>query len=245
MIVLCTDYGNSLYSGQVAAKIASISPQTTVIDLIDSLPAFNPQAAAYLLSALVSHLPTACIVLAVVDPGVGGERAPICFRHKSRWFLGPDNGLFSRILCSIETNVDIYRLLYPSDGPVSTTFHGRDVFAPAAASLANHERDLQVSEFRHSATEKPANEWHLDLAELIYFDHFGNAFTGIGAESMEPTDLVRAGNMDFSSARKFSDVEKGASFWYGNSIGLVELAVNQGSAKDTYNLEIGMPVDVH
>ncbi len=244
MIALCTDFGSSLYTGQVAAKISAISPQTPFINLIDDLPAFNISASAYLLNALVAHLPENCIIIAVVDPGVGGAHAPICFKYHSRWFLGPDNGLFSRILIDTTGQVDIFKLLPSVAEHVSTTFHGRDVFAPAAATLANHENDLPVANFRNSETEKRANEWCRDLPELIYFDHFGSGFTGISKPSIDRSATISIGDRNFSSADKFSDVRFNQGFWYYNSIGLLEIAVNQGSAKRNFGLEIGMSVQV-
>ncbi len=245
MIVVCTDYGSSIYTGQVTAKILTVAPQTAIVNLIDDLPAFNVQASAYLLNALMPYTPEQCIVLAVVDPGVGTDRAPICFKCESRWFIGPDNGLFSRILHEQSDSTAIYRIISEDLSENSATFHGRDVFGPAAARLALDKGDIPKSFMRESVTEECAKEWSGDLAELIYFDHFGNGFTGVRADSVDAESKVVAAGQEFRSAHKFADVKANEGFWYRNSIGLIEIAVNQGNAKSMFSLEVGMPVSIH
>ena len=225
MIIICTDYGSSIYTGQVIAKITSIAPQTPVVNAIDDLPVFNAKASAYLLNALVRNLPEFCIIVAVVDPSVGGERAPICFEHGSRWFIGPDNGLFSRIVRNTESV--IFRIDLDRSADHSTTFHGRDLFGPAAAALSLDVNSLSKTEFKNSTTVKFAQQWSYHLNEIIYIDSFGNGMSGISAGSLRGESVLRVNGVDFKHAEKFCDVAPGDGFWYENSLGLVEVALNQ------------------
>ncbi len=240
MIIICTDYGSSIYTGQVIAKIASIAPQVPVIDAVDDLPVFNAKASAYLLNALVRNLPETCIIVAVVDPSVGGERAPVCFKHGSRWFIGPDNGLFSRIVR--HTNAVIFRIDLDRCAGLSSTFHGRDLFGPAAAALYLDENSLSRTKFENSATVKFAQQWPDDLNEIIYIDSFGNGMSGISADSLCRESVLGVNGVEFKQAEKFCDVAPGDRFWYENSLGLVEFALNQDSAASKLGLRVGTPV---
>ena len=95
-IFLFTDFGASdIYAGQVRSVLHRCAPGVPVVDLLHEVPAFNIRAGAHLLAALVNHLPLESVILAVVDPGVGGTRLPIMVRAGDRWFVGPDNGLMS------------------------------------------------------------------------------------------------------------------------------------------------------
>ena len=242
MIIICTDYGSSIYTGQVIAKIISIAPEIPVINAIDDLPVFDAKASAYLLNALARNLPESCIILAVVDPSVGGERAPICFKHGSRWFIGPDNGLFSRIVR--HTNAVIFRIDLDRCVGLSPTFHGRDLFGPAAAALSLDENSLSKTRFEHSATVKFAQQWPDDLDEIIYIDRFGNGMSGISADSLCRESVLGVNGVEFKQAEKFCDVAPGDRFWYENSLGLVEFALNQDSAASKFGLLIGTPVSI-
>lgn len=244
MIFLCTDYRNSIYTGQVSAKIASITRQTPIINLVDDLPKYDPRASSYLLNALVSTLPRHSVVVAVVDPGVGSDRSPICVKVQSRWFVGPDNGILSRVVNCEQSNVEIYEVDTDGLGNFSTTFHGRDVFGPVAAALSTQKNLPLMSRLVNSTTEQCASLWPEDLAEIIYIDDYGNSFTGLRAESIDVSSTIIVGDKDITYAEKFSDVDLNTVFWYRNSIGLVEIAVNQGNAENRYNLQIGMPVSV-
>ena len=240
MIIICTDYGSTIYTGQVIAKITSIAPKIPVINAIDDLPVFNAKASAYLLNALVRNLPEPCIIVAVVDPTVGGERAPICFKHGSRWFIGPDNGLFSRIVRN--TDALIFRINLDKCADLSPTFHGRDIFGPAAAALSLDENSLSKTKFENSVTVKFAQRWPDDLSEIIYIDNFGNGMSGISAHSLYRESVLRVNGVEFKQAEKFCDVAPSDRFWYENSLGLAEVALNQDSAASKFGLRIGTPV---
>lgn len=242
MIIICTDYGSSIYTGQVIAKITSIAPKIPVINAIDDLPVFNAKASAYLLNALVRNLPETCIIVAVVDPSVGGKRAPICFKHGSRWFIGPDNGLFSRIVRNADAL--IFRIDLDKCAGLSPTFHGRDLFGPAAAALSLDESSLSKTKLKNSATVKLAQRWPDNLNEIIYIDSFGNGMSGISAESLCQESVLRVNGVEFKRTEKFCDVAPGDRFWYENSLGLAEVALNQDSAASKFGLLIGTPISI-
>ncbi len=230
-----------MYTGQVYARIASIDSRVTVINAIDDLPEFDVRSSAYLLNALVAHYPPSSVILGVVDPSVGSERQPICFKIGLRWYVGPDNGIFSRILLSTNEIPTIYRIA-EIDAISSTTFHGRDIFAPAAVKLAQEEASLQVERYDQSETLMYSRDWPFELQEIVYIDSFGNCMTGVSGSSIQLSNTVTIRNTNFNYADKFSDVAIGQGFWYINSIGLVEIAANQASIADMCKIAVGTPM---
>ena len=240
MIFLCTDYQSSIYTSQVIAGILAIDSKIPVVSAIDDLSAWNIQAAAYLLSAYAEHLPASSIMLCIVDPGVGGARKPICFRSKSKWFVGPDNGIFSRIF-GADPNISDRNIHEIADVDVSAspTFHGRDIFAPAAAQIFLDPTKISRKGVLSSTTVRLTREWPEDFYEIIYIDGYGNCFTGIRGSDIKTKNTITIGVHRFRHARTFCEVAEGQGFWYVNSIGLLELAVNQGSAAEKYRIAVG------
>ncbi len=235
MIFLFTDFGdNDIYVGQMHAAIANVAPQLRVIDLFHNVPNFNLRAGAYLLSALANTLPDQAIVVAVVDPGVGGRRDPLLLEADGRWFVGPDNGLFS-VLVRQAADVKCFRIQW-RPATLSESFHGRDLFAPVAARLATGGMPERVP--REVPTPNPS-QWPDALYEVIYIDHYGNAMTGIpsGTCADDTVFAVRDGRIAY--ARTFCEVPEGAAFWYRNSLRRVEFAVNGGRACDVLALTVG------
>ena len=138
MIVLCTDFGlEGPYTGQVKAVLARAAPAVPVIDLFADLPPFRPQAAAYLLAAYGEVFVAGDVIVAVVDPGVGGARAALALEADGRWYVGPDNGIFELVLRRAQA-ARCWRIDW-RPAALSATFHGRDLFAPVAAGLARGE----------------------------------------------------------------------------------------------------------
>ena len=239
MIFLFDDFGwQGPYTGQMKTVLARQAAGIPVIDLMHDAPAFRPQAAGALLAALVPWLPASAVVLAVVDPGVGTGRLPCIVEADGRHFVGPANGLFDRVARRADS-VRVWRIDWRPE-TLSASFHGRDLFAPAAAMLATGRA------FDRSPMEpgQPAAPVEPELAEVIYIDSYGNAMTGLCADAVPETAVIRRGEQMFRHARTFGEVPPGEGFWYVNSLGLVELAVNQGSAAQRYGLEIGAPVQV-
>lgn len=246
MILLFTDFGlEGPYTGQVRAVLAERAPGVPAIDLCADAPAFDPRASAYLLAASLRHCPASCTVLGVIDPGVGSDRAPLAVRVDDRWFVGPDNGLFE-IAARRGTSVQGYRIVWRPEA-LSSSFHGRDLFAPVAAMLATGagkagKGKACIDPIADDRWRRP--DWPDDLAEIVYLDRYGNAMTGMRARGIDRTARLRAKGVTASYARTFSEMPPGQPFWYENANGLVEISVNRDSAARLLKLSIGNAVEV-
>lgn len=231
--VLFTDYGyTGPYVGLLHAALRKDLSQRPIIDLQHDLPPFRPRGAGLLLAAQLPWLPSASIVIAVVDPGVGTSRQGLVVSYQGHYLVGPDNGLlapFLRVANSIQV-IDWKPLEAPA------TFHGRDWFAPVATVIARGE---SFDSHPVEPSDCIGFDFPRDLGEVIYVDGFGNLITGVSGESANPGVEIRAGGYVLRSARTFADVSPGTPFWYVNSVGLVELAVNQGSAAALLGFKVG------
>lgn len=238
MIVLFTDFSwNGPYVGQMKAVLYEKAPDIPVVDLMHDVPSFDTVAASYLLASLVNQFPQDTIFLSVVDPGVGHpERMPYMVQADGRWFIGPDNGLFNVVEKDAE-EVQRYEILWQPEN-ISSSFHGRDLFAPVAAMLSSWDMpDNRILENRDITVAD-------DLFQVIYIDHYGNAMTGIKFDSLSTQNKLLVAGTELNYAETFSLVNKGEAFWYFNSNGLVEIAVNQGSAMEQLSLAVGHAVDI-
>ena len=238
MILLFTDFGvRDPYVGQVKARLAEHAPAQQVVDLLHEVPDFNAHAGAHLLAAFAPGFPPGSVFLAVVDPGVGTPRDAVVVLAGGRWFVGPDNGLLS-VVAARHADTRLWRITWQPEA-LSSTFHGRDLFALIAA-------DIACGEF---PTDKltPADTLHVefdagDLPRVIYIDHYGNAWTGVRG-ALKDARVSAAGEL-FKHSESFGFVAKGEGFWFVNSVGLLELAVNRGSAAEAFGLVVGDPVQV-
>jgi S-adenosylmethionine hydrolase len=240
MIVLFTDFGLAgPYTGQVKAVLQRDAPGVPVIDLFADAPAGRPKPAAYLLAAYGAWFPVGTIFLAIVDPGVGGARPPVIVEADGRWHVGPDNGLFELVQRRARAARGWEITWRPAT--LSASFHGRDLFAPVAARLA---RGQFPAEAPRPPTQGRHPEWPDDLAEIVYVDHYGNAFTGLRAAALPETARLAVAGRVLKRARTFSDVPEGDAFWYENSNGLAEIAVNGGRADTVLGLGTGSAVSI-
>ena len=238
MILFFTDFGHDgPYMGEMRAAALRLAPEVPVVDLMVDAPPFRPDLAAYLLAALWPTARPGDVVVAVVDPGVGGERAPLAVRIDGRWLVGPDNGLFEPVLRRAG-RIEPFRIAW-RPAMLSASFHGRDLFAPMAARLARGDRSgLEPA----GPTRRP--DLADDLAAIVYIDRYGNAVTGLRAATLAPDAMLVAGGRRLARARTFGDVPAGEAFWYANSSGLAEIAVNAGDAARQLGLRLGAPVEV-
>jgi S-adenosyl-L-methionine hydrolase (adenosine-forming) len=240
MIVLFTDFGLSgPYTGQMKAVLHKLAPGIPAIDLFADAPVGNPKASAYLLAAYAEWFAAGTVFLSVVDPGVGGTRPPIILEADGRWYVGPGNGLFELVERRATNNHNWHIDWKPER--LSASFHGRDLFAPVAAMLARGEPP-PGRPLGDSAHRRP--DWPDDLREIVYIDHYGNAMSGLRAIVL-PSDakLLTAGRL-LQRAGTFSDRPPGTAFWYENSNGLAEIAVNQGRADRELGLTIGTRIEI-
>ncbi len=240
LIALFTDFGiDSPYLGQMHAVLAASGVKQTVIQLIADAPRFAPCPSAYLLSAIARDMPGGTMFICVVDPGVGSDRRPIIVRDSDQWFVGPDNGLLSQV-ARRSGKAEIEEIVWRPE-KMSNSFHGRDLFAPVAAAICSQEYKSGPG---IQADTLAGAEWPDDLAEIIYVDAFGNAITGIRSSSINNNRVLDLCGTPVKHARTFSDAPSGAVFWYENSMGLVEIAVNHGSASQLLDVDIGSQIDI-
>ena len=273
IITLTTDFGaSSGYVGVMKGVILSIAPQARLVDLTHAVPPQDVRDAAYELYAAVPFFPDGTIHLAVVDPGVGTERRAIAVHTPRAVFVGPDNGLFTYALAeaerwrAVELASRSYRLPQVSD-----TFHGRDVFAPAAAHLAAGAtfEDLGPAVTDPVLLPQPRLQidWERLAGEVLHVDRFGNLITSIGRLRWEGRQLTvipafrsqSAPKARFPAARvrvRVADQElKGVHRTYGvapageavalvGSAGFLEIAISQGSAAERLGLRSGAPVEI-
>lgn len=238
MIVLYTDFGaTDPYVGQMHAVLAREAPQARVVDLLHTVPDFDIRAGAYLLPALAAEFPAGTIFVCVVDPGVGGPRRAVMLRADGRWYVGPDNGLL-HVLARRARAAETWAIEFRPPR-LSASFHGRDLFAPVAARLARGDWPPAAP----TALGAPAGEWPDELAAVVYIDHYGNAITGTRATALAPDARVRVAGHELARARVFSEAAPDTPFWYENSVGLVEIAVNRGSAARLLDLRLGQALE--
>lgn len=235
MIATFTDFGiEGPYLGQVRAALQQVAPGIPVVDLFTDLPAFNVQAAAYLIPAYSQYLPMDAICLCVVDPGVGSERGAIAVQADGRWYVGPDNGLLSLVVrraavarvCAIDWRPE----------RLSDSFHGRDLFAPVCGKLAAGE-DLPLKKLTGDGLLQP--DWPDDLNQIVYIDHYGNAVTGWRAERLDKRAVIEIGGHLCAYRRIFTESEPGQAFWYRNANGLVEIATADSSTERLLSTTVG------
>src|SRR5215212_7192244 len=190
-IFFLTDFGLAdTYVGIVKAVILQVAPDARIVDLTHDIPPQDVRAGAFALLTAAPYLPEDAVVLAVVDPGVGTDRRPVAVQAGRRTFVGPDNGLFSWVVDAASKAVvlDRPRFWLPT---VSATFHGRDLFGPAAAHLA---RGVPLTELGSTVgtihpIPFPAVRRHLDThgrvhaahGEIIHVDRYGNLITSLTA----------------------------------------------------------------
>jgi S-adenosylmethionine hydrolase len=239
MIVLFTDFGaDGLYTGQVQARLLQQAPGIPVINLFSDLAPWDVQSAAYLLPAYTSGFPPGTVFLCVVDPGVGGARPGVVVNADGRWYVGPNEGLFA-LLARRASRVECRQL--PEAVGVSSSFHARDVFAPVAALLATGAT-IDAGTVSAGCLDKP--DWPDDFFRVVYMDRYGNAITGVRASRVDVSQSLSVNGHRLRSARTFSDVAPGDAFWYENSNGLVEFAVNRGRADQVLGVAVGTPLSL-
>jgi hypothetical protein len=240
MIVLFTDFGlHGPYLGQMKAVLYRIAAGVPVVDLVADAPVANPKPSAYLLAAHADWFPAGTIFLCVVDPGVGSARPAMVLEADGRWYVGPGNGLLELVERRSRSARSFDIEWKPEH--LSASFHGRDLFAPVAAMLAGGE-PLPLR-LREDAAHR-RTDWPDDLGEVVYVDHFGNAMTGLRAAVLPERAKLAAAGRVLERARTFGDRPKGSAFWYENSNGLAEIAVNQGRADQELGLRIGAAVEI-
>lgn len=252
VISLLTDFGSrDPYVGEMKGRILGVVPEVALVDLTHELPPGDVAAGGFLLARSWGAFPGGTIHLAVVDPGVGTDRAPLAVHSAGHWFVGPDNGLLSM---AAPAPTAIWRLDPSRVSDVACpapTFHGRDVFAPAAARLARHDA---VEDFATPAPSMTGLEPVVEvlddrvIGEVMWVDHFGNAITAIREEQVralgEELEVRVAGLRLRELHRTFGEVAPLTPLAYVGGGGTLELAVRDGDLSERFGVRRGTRVEL-
>jgi S-adenosyl-L-methionine hydrolase (adenosine-forming) len=259
LITLTTDFGlTDPFVGVMKGVIASICPTAHVIDITHGVKAFDVLEGALAIWQAIRYFPADTVHTIVVDPGVGSSRQPVLCRMGNAWFIAPDNGVLTLVERDVRRrggtvshrSIENRQYMLPAQ---SNTFHGRDIFAPVAAHLASQMERGKVQ----PETFGPEIESliQLDLPEPIHnsdgsiegvilkSDHFGNLLTNLAAGDVpaDRTNLsIELGTLHINRfCRYYAEVSEGELFAIVGSSGLLEIAVNRGSAKDQTGISPG------
>ncbi len=260
IITLLTDFGTEdTYVGVMKGVITSICPSAQVIDLTHQVPPQDIATGAFLLDVSVDYFPEGAIHVAVVDPGVGTARKPVALRTAKAFFVGPDNGIFTLVLQRQQLLqaicLDNPRYHLPT---VSSTFHGRDIFAPVAAHIAcgvsMEELGTPIHRLQRLPLPRIRVDWQGIRATVVHIDRFGNAITNLTRDNYdawrtrwdvkEPAVQVAASDIFLPIGTTYGDVARGKPLALFGSSGRLEIAVNGGSAAIELALRRGDTIKV-
>lgn len=241
IITLTTDFGyGDHYAGVMKGVIAGIDPSALVIDITHGIESYNVAEAAFKLYASYAYFPEGSIHVAVVDPGVGSARKAIAAEAGGYSFVGPDNGIFSLVFdkCGVDGIVEITNPAFMLPR-ASSTFHGRDIFAPAAAHLSKGAalRDLGEGLRSYERLDIPRLEEDggVITGKAIYADRFGNLVTNIPGSIIGDAVRVRAGDVTISCISvSYADGKEGELLAVVGSSGFLEISLNKGSAVELF-----------
>jgi S-adenosylmethionine hydrolase len=261
IVTLLTDFGTADYFvAAVKGVIISANPKVRLIDITHDIPPQDIESAAFTLLAACSAFPEGTIHLAVVDPGVGSERRPLLMQLGKQFFVGPDNGIFSYVCDRHEepgakpkffhiTNDKIFRQ------PVSTTFHGRDIFAPVAAALSLGMKPAALgSEITDCVRlprlqPAPARDGTL-VGRIVHIDRFGNCVTNLRQSDLRARATAARFKLTVNAKsitslrRHYAEAGKEKVFAIWGSAGFLELATANGSAAKILQVKRGDAVKV-
>jgi S-adenosylmethionine hydrolase len=240
VITLLTDFGTAdYYVGAVKGAILSVNPAAVIVDITHEIPPQDVAAGAFTLLAAYKTFPAGTIHVAVVDPGVGSTRRPIIVSANEQFFVGPDNGLFTYIYDRESSHRTFH---VTSDRffrrEVSTTFHGRDVFAPVAAALS---KGIEVEEFGAEIDDEVRLPSLETPPRIIHIDRFGNCVTNI----TPPVKRLIINGRTISEFRQFyGDGDDESLFAIWGSAGFLEISVNGGSAAQALGVNVGTRIAI-
>lgn len=258
VVTLTTDFGlRDPYVACMKAVILSICREAVVVDITHEVSKFDVEEAAYILYRAYGFFPDGTVHVAVVDPGVGTERKPIVLKTRRYFFVGPDNGVLS--LAAEEDGVEAVYAIESREvilPEVSLTFHGRDLFAPAAAWIALgypvQKVGGRLKGFERVRLPEPSPSGDRLEARIIYVDSFGNLVTNVRVDSLK--DVVEYGEVlevrfrgvsfEAPLLRAYGEAEVGELLLIPGSGGFLEISVNMGSAADRLRLGRGDRVEL-
>jgi len=271
VITLTTDFGvDDAYVATMKGVILSINPGANIVDITHSIEPQNIRQAAFILDYSYRYFPKKTVHVAIVDPGVGSERRGVVLKTPSALFVAPDNGVLSYVINELSSNEDL-TVQYSKDQdlvtlgngfeaiaiteprfwrhPVSTTFHGRDIFAPVAAALSldisPYELGEKITSLQIFPIPKPFVDYQGNLAgNVLYIDHFGNLITNIKKSDLPGKDiLIEAAGHSIQGITNYYAEGEGLMAIIGSS-GYLEISLKNGNAADFLNIGIGDEIKV-
>ena len=255
IITLSTDFSRTdAYIGIMKGVILGINPKATCVDLAQDLTAYDIDAGSFIFHTTVRYFPSGTIHIVVVDPGVGTQRRLLLLEGMNQCFLAPDNGILSDILAEMKEGYEIREIKQSNYflDQVSTTFHGRDCFAPVAAHLSlrlpTAKLGPPIDDVHRLAISNAVYQSGRILAEVRYIDQFGNVITNITRSEFQRWLGDRAVPIHYADetfkmlSKNYASSPQGTAILLFNSMNYLELAINQGDARDYFNLSIGDPL---
>lgn len=242
---LLTDFGFDFAVASIKGVLLRSLPNARIIDIDHSIDKFNILNGAFVIDKVYKYLPENTILICVVDPGVGSARDILCVELDGYRFVGPNNGIFHYLFN--RPNVKVSKIDQDQFNSESVTFHGRDIFSPAAISLANNDRSILIPITLEEIVKLDYLGDQVTSGVITYIDSFGNIKTNIVAqESLESGTRVNISINDTSYAieftRTFTEVPPDTLLCYRGSNGTLEIAVNLGSAKEKLNVQVGTQI---
>jgi S-adenosylmethionine hydrolase len=259
VITLTTDFGNKDYFvASMKGVILSIHPRSQIVDLSHEVDPYNVAAAAYLLKSSYRYFPEGTVHVVVVDPGVGSTRRPILVHGDSNYFVGPDNGVFSYIYREVKsirivhlTSQEYFLSPAQQQALPSTTFHGRDIFAPVSAWLVKGIDPLKLGQEIRDPVKLPLAEpgWIDDKTlegRIVYIDRFGNLITNITRTHLPVANdqtkevfriILKGKTIAFKGF--YAAGKPGESCALMNSCGHLEVFINLGDARQQLGVLVG------
>lgn len=245
IITLLTDFGTAdSYVAEMKGVLLTRAASAVLVDVTHQIPQGDLRSAAYVLGRTWHRFPATTVHLVVVDPGVGSARRGLALGARGHCFVGPDNGVFTPILHDNEVEA----VVLPIPPQASNTFHGRDIFAPAAACLAagaplgSLGLAFDGMPLRLAYTRPERAGLAVD-GEIIYIDHFGSLITNLTSELVPSQAHVLVEDLDVGEVKRtYSDVAAGGLVAYVGSGGTIEIAVRDGSAAERLAIGIGARV---
>ncbi len=271
IITLTTDFGvDDAYVAVMKGVILSINPEANIVDITHSIEPQNIRQAAFILGYTYRYFPKKTVHVAIVDPGVGSERRGVVLKTPSALFVAPDNGVLSYVIDELSSNEDL-TVQYSQDQysvnlikgleavaitephfwrhPVSTTFHGRDIFAPVAAALSldisPYELGGKITSLQIFPIPKPFVDYQGNLVgNVLHVDHFGNLITNVKKSDLPGKDILieAAGRLIQGITDYYAEGEELMAI-IGSS-GYLEISLKNGNAADFLNTGIGDEIKV-
>ena len=256
IITLTTDFGTrDIFVGVLKGVILQIHPRATIVDITHDLPPHDIRAASFLIHAASRHFPPGSVHLVVVDPGVGSDRQAIAVAARDHFFVAPDNGVLSDVIAT-ESRIEAVAIDAVKFGrhPLSNTFHGRDLFAPVAARLANgfplRYLGAQLGAPLRIPGTNPEIVQDRIRGQVQWIDRFGNAITNIDRGTFEAgcgncayTICVGALRLTGLSDR-YCRCQPGEPLAIFNSFDLLEIAAYHDSAAEIFAIRSGSAIEI-